>query len=308
MGRHLEFRTDRVTAQISGEFIPVLNVACDWFESYLIESVHLEVLRGLRLSPESDNPWPSGKIPGSGESKMRQGIINLMQVYPYHLFQQQLATLVRAESHYSDETLLEDAEKWQAVFQVFGVDVRFLQSWSKIDELRLIANTVKHPEAGDAEKLFKLRPDLFPDPKFGFQRPKLPLAGEGLFLKPSEFRSSIHGVIEFWTEFLEIVLEKRPKPKTLKDHVHEKREDIIALVQKYGASNVRVFGSVARGEAGPASDVDLLVDFEPGTSFGKEMALIEELQTLLGRKVDLGTFESLKPRLKERAQREAIPL
>jgi predicted nucleotidyltransferase len=86
-----------------------------------------------------------------------------------------------------------------------------------------------------------------------------------------------------------------------------KREAILRLADKHGAYNVRVFGSVARGEAGPTSDVDFVVDVQPwvGLEF---LGLWDELEDLLGRKVDLITEQSLKPRIRERILREAVAL
>lgn len=77
-------------------------------------------------------------------------------------------------------------------------------------------------------------------------------------------------------------------PPTLK-YLRTKRDDILALAQKYGASNVRVFGSVARGDATPESDVDLLVTFREGTSLYEVSGLWQDLQDLLKCSVDLVT-------------------
>ena len=75
----------------------------------------------------------------------------------------------------------------------------------------------------------------------------------------------------------------------LEDLVKEKREEILDIAARHGASNVRVFGSVARGEAGPESDVDFLVELERGRSLLDRAALILDLETLLGRRVDVAT-------------------
>ena len=88
----------------------------------------------------------------------------------------------------------------------------------------------------------------------------------------------------------------------------EKRADILAVAASYGASNVRVFGSVARGEAGDASDVDFLVDLEPGRSLFDLGGLLMDLQALLGREVDVATPGGLRSRIRERALREAMRL
>ena len=90
--------------------------------------------------------------------------------------------------------------------------------------------------------------------------------------------------------------------------VRAKREDILRLAAGHGARNVRIFGSVARGEAGPDSDVDFLVDLEPGRSLMDLGGLLMDLQDLLGGKVDVVTEKGLRARIRDRVLREAVPL
>lgn len=92
------------------------------------------------------------------------------------------------------------------------------------------------------------------------------------------------------------------------DVLKVKRNDILRLASQHGAHHVRVFGSVARGEAGPASDVDLLVQMDSGRSLLDLIELTQELESVLQRKVDVLTDEGLSPYLKERIQAEAVPL
>src|SRR5262249_60867773 len=82
--------------------------------------------------------------------------------------------------------------------------------------------------------------------------------------------------------------------------LQQKREEILCIAARHGARNVRVFGSVARGEAGPESDVDFLVELEPGRSLLDHAALLLDLEQLLGRKVDVATEHSLKERIRVR--------
>jgi uncharacterized protein len=89
------------------------------------------------------------------------------------------------------------------------------------------------------------------------------------------------------------------------DTLISKREQILAIAARHGARNVRVFGSVVRREDGPESDVDLLVEFEPGRGLLNHAALIEELQELLGCKVDVASHNGLKPRIRQRVIEEA---
>ncbi len=79
----------------------------------------------------------------------------------------------------------------------------------------------------------------------------------------------------------------------------EKRQQILSIADKYGAHNVRVFGSVARGEARPDSDIDFLVDLEPGRSLFDLRGLLYELQSLLGVEVDVVTEKGLRERIRE---------
>lgn len=94
----------------------------------------------------------------------------------------------------------------------------------------------------------------------------------------------------------------------LKEHLKSKREDILQLAAKHGAYNVRVFGSVARGEADAKSDVDFLVEMEPGRSLFDLGGLLMELQDLLGCPVDIVTDKGLRHRIRERVLTEAVPL
>jgi predicted nucleotidyltransferase len=87
-----------------------------------------------------------------------------------------------------------------------------------------------------------------------------------------------------------------------------RRAEVLALAQARGASNVRVFGSVARGEDNPSSDVDLLADFPPGTSLLTVIGLELALRELLGFDVDLGPADALRPDMRERVFGEARPL
>ncbi len=87
-----------------------------------------------------------------------------------------------------------------------------------------------------------------------------------------------------------------------------KRGDILATASKHGAYNVRVFGSVVRGEADMKSDIDLLVDIEPGRTLFDLENLLLDLQSLLGKEVDVITEKGLRGRVRERVLKEAVPL
>lgn len=86
------------------------------------------------------------------------------------------------------------------------------------------------------------------------------------------------------------------------------RHLILEIAERYGARNVRVFGSWARGEAQPDSDLDLLVDLPSGRTLLDHVGLWQDLQERLGRKVDIVVDGGLSPYLRDRILAEAIPL
>lgn len=92
--------------------------------------------------------------------------------------------------------------------------------------------------------------------------------------------------------------------KLLKD----KREEILQLATKHGAYNVRIFGSVARGEANEDSDIDFLINVKENHSRWFPGGLLADLEDLLGCKVDIVTERSLHELIRERILKEAIPL
>ena len=94
----------------------------------------------------------------------------------------------------------------------------------------------------------------------------------------------------------------------LRDELHRQREPLLAIAGRHGASNLRLFGSVVRGEEGPESDVDLLVDMDEGRGFDDYLALVEDLESLLDRRVDLVIGRSLSPFFRRYIEAEARPL
>jgi uncharacterized protein len=95
---------------------------------------------------------------------------------------------------------------------------------------------------------------------------------------------------------------------TMRELIAAKRPEILAAAARHGATNVRLFGSVVRGEVNPDSDVDVLVDLEPGRSLVDLGGLLMDLQDLLGCRVDVVTEMGLHWYIRERVVREAVPL
>ena len=90
--------------------------------------------------------------------------------------------------------------------------------------------------------------------------------------------------------------------------VAKKRSDILRIAAQHGVQRIRVFGSVARGDAGPTSDVDLLIEVGPKHSPFFPGGLVADLEALLGRRVDVVEPEGLYAPLKEAVLKEAVPL
>ena len=101
-------------------------------------------------------------------------------------------------------------------------------------------------------------------------------------------------------------MENIEKGKTMDTAaVLAKKKDILKIAAKHGARNIRIFGSVARGEARLDSDVDFLVDMEPGRTLFDMGGLPMDLRDLLGREVDVVTEQGLKPRIRDRVLKDA---
>ena len=94
----------------------------------------------------------------------------------------------------------------------------------------------------------------------------------------------------------------------IKELIRPKRDKILEIALRHGAKNIRVFGSVARGEAGPDSDIDFLIDVGTVRSSWFPAGLILDLEDLLKRKVEVITEASLYHALKDRILKEAVPL
>ena len=88
----------------------------------------------------------------------------------------------------------------------------------------------------------------------------------------------------------------------------EKRDDIRSIAAMHGAYNIRIFGSVVRGDAGPDSDIDFLIDAGPTTSSWVPAGLILDLEEMLGYRVEVVTDKALNPYIRDSVLREAVPL
>ena len=94
----------------------------------------------------------------------------------------------------------------------------------------------------------------------------------------------------------------------LRDELHRQRDALLAIAARHGVSNLRLFGSVMRGEERTDSDIDLLVDMAGDRGFGDYLAFVEELERLLSRRVDVVIDRSLSPHFRPFIEAEARPL
>ena len=143
---------------------------------------------------------------------IRQGMLNLFATALYHAFEQQALlfhrkqVLKRAEEN--DPNLL-DLKAFQVRLKDYGIDITTFTSWTKLDELRLVANTAKHGEGHSATKLHALRPDLFEHPYNVFMditmpiqvvRVFQPLVGEDLYVSMEDICEYRNALLQFWQE------------------------------------------------------------------------------------------------------------
>jgi len=97
-------------------------------------------------------------------------------------------------------------------------------------------------------------------------------------------------------------------PMGIEEILGPKRDQIREIAAKHGVTSIRVFGSVARGEAGPESDVDFLIEYGPHTSPWFPGGFVADLEDLLGRNVDVATVNGLHRYIKDRVLAEAVGL
>jgi uncharacterized protein (DUF433 family)/predicted nucleotidyltransferase len=127
---------------------------------------------------------------------------------------------------------------------------------------------------------------------------------------PRLTREDIYAAIEYAANAVERVgaEEARKQPISLEELRQNYRDAILEIARKRKATNVRVFGSVVRGHATSESDVDFLVDFEPGYSLLDHAGLVGDLRELLGREVDVVSAKHIRDKLKNSILKDATPL
>lgn len=151
---------------------------------------------------------------------VRQGMLNLFAAALYHVFEQQIMLFLRKEVlHPREENnpKLFQMSKFLKRMKAAGIDITTFSSWAKVEELRLVTNTVKHAEGSATQRLHQMRPDLFENPhttKFGFSlgnsvpRVFLPLAGEDLYVSLVDVQQYRDSLFQFWEELGNAISQK----------------------------------------------------------------------------------------------------
>lgn len=142
---------------------------------------------------------------------IRQAMLNLFAAALYHAFEQQTMLFHRREvlkpAEENDHTLLKFSE-FQSRLARSGVDIKTFASWAKVEELRLVANAVKHAEGDSGVQLHRLRPDIFENPhhdQFGLSGARgsrifQPLVGEDLYVSLTDIHDYCATITTFWRE------------------------------------------------------------------------------------------------------------
>ncbi|WP_027820662.1 hypothetical protein [Paraburkholderia bannensis] len=189
-------------------------------EAKAIEEKAYADLMSLPLDPDmtdesmlAEAAFEAGYDHYSGMDTVRQALINAFAPLLYHTWEQQLIAFHRKEvlgpKEENDNRLLQ-VKVLQKRLMDAGLDIRRLQSWSTLEELKLVANTVKHADGESADRLKTARPDLFQinrargvnltTPAYP-RRVYYPMSGEDLYLTLTDLREYGHAAIAFWDEF-----------------------------------------------------------------------------------------------------------
>ncbi|RLE45334.1 hypothetical protein DRJ25_05825 [Candidatus Woesearchaeota archaeon] len=153
-------------------------------------------------------------------SGVKQTLLNITATTLYHLFEQQIIFLLRREILNTSEennVQLMRVSVFKNKLREKGINIESFKSWKKIEELRLVSNSIKHAEGPSAVELREFRPDLFQPPMIRTQeeqfitspivtRVYLPLAGEDIFVTQEDLSEYKDALLDFWSEFINICL------------------------------------------------------------------------------------------------------
>jgi hypothetical protein len=213
------------------EFVPQLHAIVDVLEKRTLpafagieqeaEAVSEEAWEAFMSGPGTGNEDPGDFAEAAEQAGVshymlldgiRQGMVNLFAAALYHAFEQQAMLFLRKQildRRDENNPKFFQMSEFQKRLKVLGIDIIKFSSWARVDELRLVANTVKHAEGDAARKLHSLRRDLFEDPKTNTLGPSLaksrprifqPLVGEDLYVSLADVRQYRDSLVGFWKE------------------------------------------------------------------------------------------------------------
>jgi hypothetical protein len=214
---------DYYTKSLSGKVLPAFDDISEEADKVVAEAYH-------RLASLSDPEWfdPGDIVEDVNNAGLefymmahgvKQGIINMFTAGLYHLFEQQLLRFHREQLLEPEEKsctkLFSCDEAQQRLLENYRIDISTFPSWNKIQELRLVANTVKHADGPSCTKLKQIRPDLFIRPYQGNESPwpvevahrqvVQPLAGKDLYITLDEFTKYVDATKQVWEELANAV-------------------------------------------------------------------------------------------------------
>ena len=220
------------------EFVPELNAIVDALERRLLPNLEEDLIKeeSDRIKAEALKRFES--MPGTGEEDpsvfygaaeeagsahyilmngIRQGMLNLFATMLSHAFDQQVIYFhwknVLPQSKENKPKQFE-LSVFQCRLKGYGIDIKNFSSWPKIDELRLVANTVKHAEGRSSQQLREIRPDMFRNPQLlGFSQfmsdpaPHVfqPLVGDGLYVSIQDIKDYRDNLVRFWLELADVM-------------------------------------------------------------------------------------------------------
>jgi len=218
-------------------FVPQINVFCDVmtkrifpeFESISLEADKVADAKYQRLESLSIGEYDTWDIGDAAERALeaglayyeslegvRQSLLNLTIVALYHMFEQQMLSFHRRQVlHPRDENTIAKIKmgEMKRLLSDSGLNLESLASWPKIDELRIVANTIKHAEGTSSEQAKDLRLDLFKHPLLGDEESRwagqtrvyMPLGGKDIYIRVNDLESYRSALVAFWKEFGEAI-------------------------------------------------------------------------------------------------------
>jgi hypothetical protein len=165
----------------------------------------------------AEQAFEAGVTQYEAMSNIRQSLLNTYAVTLYHAWEQQLLAFHRREVLHpmeENENALLNLTKLKERLNAAGIDVTKMPTWAKINELRLLANAIKHADGSSGDELKQLRPDLFEHPSTkefwlknfsGVRRVYMPLSGNDIYVTLDALKSYCSTLVQFWSELADVL-------------------------------------------------------------------------------------------------------